>query len=98
MIKKILTSTILIAAILTTPLLAKGDNIGYVDTETILTTLPAVQKFKEKMGHLFSIEHEELVECFIFLNSGGVTSKTFSIPMNYFFLKMLNIVDVGRIL
>tara|TARA_B100000530_G_scaffold321333_1_gene255390 strand:- start:387 stop:728 length:342 start_codon:yes stop_codon:yes gene_type:complete len=51
------------------------------------------EKFKEKMGHLFSIEHEELVECFIFLNSGGVTSKTFSIPMNYFFLKMLNIVD-----
>ena len=51
------------------------------------------EKFKEKMGHLFSIEHEELVECFIFLNSGGVTSKTFSIPMNNFFLKMLNIVD-----
>ena len=35
------------------------------------------KKFNEKLGHLFTLEHEKLVECFIFLNSGGVTSKTF---------------------
>jgi hypothetical protein len=51
------------------------------------------KKFNEKLGHLFTLEHEKLVECFIFLNSGGVTSKTFCIPMNYFFLNLLNIID-----
>jgi len=51
------------------------------------------KKFNEKLGHLFSIEYEELVECLIFLNSGGVTSKTFCIPMNNFFMNILNIID-----
>ena len=49
--------------------------------------------FNEKLGKYFSIEHEELSECLIFLNSGGVTSKTFYIPMNNFFMKILDIVD-----
>ena len=39
------------------------------------------------------INHEKLVECLIFLNSGGVTSKTFFLPMNNFFLKMLGEID-----
>ena len=51
------------------------------------------KKFQEKLGNSFIIKHEELTECFIFLNSGGVTSKTFCIPMNDFFLNILNFLD-----
>tara|TARA_B100001559_G_C16335160_1_gene545383 strand:+ start:34 stop:840 length:807 start_codon:yes stop_codon:yes gene_type:complete len=51
------------------------------------------KQFNKKLGHLFSLEYEKLVECFIFLNSGGVTSKTFCIPMNDFFMNLLNILD-----
>jgi SAM-dependent methyltransferase len=36
---------------------------------------------------------EELTECLIFLNSGGVTSKTFYIPMNIFALNILKFID-----
>ena len=49
--------------------------------------------FKKNMGNLFSIEYEELTECLIFLNSGGVTSKTFHIPLPFYMLKMLNFID-----
>ena len=49
--------------------------------------------FNEKLGKYFSIEYEELTECLIFLNSGGVTSKTFYIPMNNFFMGFLNFID-----
>ena len=49
--------------------------------------------FNKKLGKYFSIEYEELSECLIFLNSGGVTSKTFYVPMNNFFMKILNIID-----
>jgi len=48
------------------------------------------KKFKENMSQLFEIEYEKLTECLIFLNSGGVTSKTKFIPMNVFFLRVLN--------
>ncbi len=51
------------------------------------------KKLNEKLGKLFSLEFEELTECLIFLNSGGVTSKTFFIPMPVFFLKILNYID-----
>ncbi len=51
------------------------------------------KKFEEKLGNFFKIDYEKLTECFIFLNSGGVTSKTKCIPMNNFFLKILNSVD-----
>ena len=51
------------------------------------------KKFNEKLGNYFSIQYEELAECLIFLNSGGVTSKTFCIPMNNFFLNILDSVD-----
>ena len=50
-------------------------------------------KFNENLGHLFSLEYEKLVECLVFLNSGGVTSKTFCIPMNNFFMNILHIID-----
>ena len=49
--------------------------------------------FKNKMGNFFSIEYEKITECFIFLNSGGVTSKTAHIPLPFFLLKFLNFVD-----
>ena len=52
-----------------------------------------IKKFQSNLGHLFSIEFEELTECFIFLNSGGVTSKTFHIPLPFPILKLLNIFD-----
>ena len=51
------------------------------------------QIFNKNMGNLFSIEYEELTECLIFLNSGGVTSKTFHIPLPFFILKILNFID-----
>ena len=51
------------------------------------------KEFQKNLGELFSIEYEELTECLIFLNSGGVTSKTKCIPMNEFFLKTLNAID-----
>ena len=46
-----------------------------------------VENFKKKFRDKFVIEHEKFYECFIFLNSGGVTSKTFYIPLNSFFFK-----------
>ena len=49
--------------------------------------------FNKYLGDYFNIEHEKLVECLIFLNSGGVTSKTFCIPMNNFFLNLTNYTD-----
>lgn len=51
------------------------------------------KKFDENLGNLFKLEYEELTECLIFLNSGGVTSKTFRLPMNNFFLNILNFID-----
>jgi len=49
--------------------------------------------FNNQLGNYFKIEYEKLTECFIFLNSGGVTSKTFYIPLNNFFLKLLSKTD-----
>ena len=51
------------------------------------------EEFNKNLGNFFSIEYEKLTECFIFLNSGGVTSKTFHIPMSNFFLNILNFID-----
>lgn len=47
------------------------------------------KKFKNKLGKMFSIKYEKLTECLVFLNSGGVTSKTKCIPMSRFFLNIL---------
>ena len=52
-----------------------------------------IEKFNSKFGDKFVLEHEKLFECFVFLNSGGVTSKTFYIPLNSFFLKILDLID-----
>ena len=51
------------------------------------------KSFKEKMGNNFAIEYEEITEFLIFLNSGGVTSKTFHIPLPFFILKFINFFD-----
>ena len=50
-------------------------------------------KFEEKLGKYFDMKYEKKTECFIFLNSGGVTSKTFYIPLNYFFIRILDFID-----
>ena len=49
--------------------------------------------FEEKMGNKFELRYQVLCECFLFLNSGGVTAKTFYIPMNFFFLKIIKFFD-----
>ena len=51
------------------------------------------KSFKKKMGNYFSIEYEEITEFLIFLNSGGVTSKTFHIPLPFFILRFINFLD-----
>ena len=51
------------------------------------------KKFQDNLGDIFSIEYEKLTECLIFLNSGGVTSQTFHIPLPNLVLKLLNYID-----
>ncbi|MDA8771258.1 class I SAM-dependent methyltransferase [Candidatus Pelagibacter bacterium] len=51
------------------------------------------KKFQQNLGNYFNIEYEKKTECLIFLNSGGVTSKTKFIPMNKFFLDTLHFID-----
>ena len=51
------------------------------------------ENFQKNLGNLFKIEYEKLSECLIFLNSGGVTSKTKFLPLNKFFLNILNNID-----
>jgi len=49
--------------------------------------------FRENLGNFFQIEYDEFSECLVFLNSGGVTSKTKCVPMNKFFLNILYLID-----
>ena len=51
------------------------------------------KKFDEKFGMKFKIIHDKFYEFLVFLNSGGVTSKTYYLPLNRFFLKLLNLID-----
>ena len=50
--------------------------------------------FEKNLGDKFEIKYLATCECFLFLNSGGVTSKTFYIPLNSFFLKIIKILDI----
>lgn len=52
-----------------------------------------INLFEEKIGHLYKIEHHKRYECLIFLNSGGVCSTTFYIPLNTTVLKILDKID-----
>ena len=51
------------------------------------------KKFEKYLGNYFKFKFEKLTECIIFINSGGVTSKTIYVPMNYFFLNIINFLD-----
>ena len=51
------------------------------------------KNFYKYLGNKFSIKYKKLCECILFLNSGGVTSKTFYIPLNSFFLKIIILFD-----
>lgn len=50
--------------------------------------------FEKKLGNFFYLEYEKFTECLIFLNSGGVTSKTFCIPLPTFALKLISLIDI----
>jgi len=49
--------------------------------------------YEKNLGNMFKVEYDKFTECLIFLNSGGVTSKTKCIPMNNFFLNILHLID-----
>ena len=49
--------------------------------------------FEKNLGNYFEIKYEKVTECLIFLNSGGVSSKTYYIPMNNFLIKILDFID-----
>ena len=49
--------------------------------------------FEQNLGDKFEIKYLKTCECLLFLNSGGVTSKTFYLPLNNFFLKIVKHVD-----
>ena len=51
------------------------------------------EKFDKYLGDKFKIKYQEVCECLLFLNSGGVTSKTFYIPLNSLFLKIIILID-----
>jgi len=51
------------------------------------------EKFNSILGNKFEIKYKKLCECLLFLNSGGVTSKTFYIPFNFFILKIISYLD-----
>ena len=51
------------------------------------------ENFEKKFGSKFQIIHSKFFEFLIFLNSGGVSSKTFYLPLNNFFLEILNLID-----
>mgnify|MGYP001492696038 FL=1 len=73
----------------------KSDALDVWDGNISVTNLIFDNKkeFNENLGNNFSIEYEKLTECFIFLNSGGVTSQTFHVPLSNFFLNILNRID-----
>ena len=52
-----------------------------------------LDNFNENLGSYFKIEYENFSECIIFLNSGGVCSRTFYIPMNNFLLNIFHKID-----
>jgi len=51
------------------------------------------KNFNNYLGDKFLIKLKQRCECTLFLNSGGVTSKTFYIPLNFFLLKLAIYID-----
>ena len=66
---------------------------GVVSKPNVLGKFTSYNLFEKKIGNLYKIEHHKNYECLIFLNSGGVCSTTFYIPLNNFFLNILNKID-----
>ena len=46
--------------------------------------------FNKYLGNYFKIDLDKIINHISYLNSGGVTSKTFYIPLNYFFLSLFD--------
>ena len=47
-------------------------------------------KFNKNLGSYFKIEYDKIFHELSFINSGGVYAKTFYIPLNYFFLNLID--------
>lgn len=73
--------------------LSKTDDIWAGNIAVPHLVFDNLKEFNKNLGHIFRIKHQKFYECFIFLNSGGVSSKTIYIPLNNFFLKLFNFVD-----
>ena len=76
----------------TTKNLFKANDPWFSNTATAELLFKDEKKFKKKFPE-YKILKNELSEFFIFLNSGGVNSNIFKLPLNFFFLNILNIVD-----
>lgn len=50
--------------------------------------------FTKNMGKKFRIIYERKTEFLIFLNSGGIYFRSFFIPLNNFFLKLIFLLDI----
>ncbi len=51
-----------------------------------------LERFKREIPY-FNVVKASFSEFLVFLNSGGVTAKTFSVPLPYFALKVLKVID-----
>jgi len=49
--------------------------------------------FEKKMNGFFKVIYEDFSEFLVFVNSGGIYSKCFYIPLNYTLLKIANLID-----
>ena len=49
--------------------------------------------FHKNINSKFEIIYDKFAEFMIFLNSGGIYSKSFYIPLNFTFLKIVNFID-----
>jgi len=77
------------------------ENLSTTEKDDLWAGNPAIphlifddkKNFKLHVEPYFNLDKNEFAEFFIFLNSGGVTSKTFFIPLNYFFLNLIYKID-----
>ena len=76
----------------TTKNLFKANDPWFSNTATAELLFKNEKKFKKKFPE-YKILKNELSEFFIFLNSGGVNSNIFKLPLNLFFLNILNLID-----
>jgi SAM-dependent methyltransferase len=72
--------------------LFKANDPWFSNTATAQLLFKEKKVFEKKFPE-YKILKNELSEYFIFLNSGGVNSNIFKIPLNYFFLNLLNLID-----